>query len=84
MYFIITGTSQHFSRLIINVDQNNIGFFHKGRYINNRIEQQNEKEKKGGRVHLMDALELGASIKCTLTPFLSVVASLLRLIRIET
>ena len=34
MYFIITGTSQHFGRLVINVDQNNIGLFHKGRYIN--------------------------------------------------
>ena len=43
MNFIITGTSQHFSRLIINVDQNNIGLFHKGRYINIPLKQQNEK-----------------------------------------
>ena len=47
MYFIITGTSQHFGRLVINVDQNNIRLFHKGGYINIRIEQQNGKAKLG-------------------------------------
>ena len=47
MYFIITGTSQHFGRLIINVDQNNIGFFHQGRYSNIRKKQQNEKSELG-------------------------------------
>ena len=43
MHFIITGTSQHFGRLVINVNQNNIGLFHQGGYINIRIEQQNDK-----------------------------------------
>ncbi len=47
MYFIITGTSQHFGRMVINVDQNNIGLFHQGRYINIRIRQQNEKSGLG-------------------------------------
>jgi len=47
MNFIIAGTSQHFSRLVINVDQNNIGLFHKGRYINIHIKRQNEKSELG-------------------------------------
>ncbi len=54
MYFLITGTSQHFSRMVINVDQNNIGLFHKSRYINIRKKQQNEKVNLG--LSLRDAL----------------------------
>ena len=47
MYLVITGTSQHFGRLVINEYQNNIRLFHKGGYINIRIEQQNEKNELG-------------------------------------
>ena len=47
MYFIITGTSQHFGRLVINVDQHNIRLFHKGGYINIRMKQQNGKANLG-------------------------------------
>ncbi len=34
MNFIIAGTSQHFSRLVINIDHYSIGLFDKGFHIN--------------------------------------------------
>jgi len=53
MNFIIAGTAQHFGRLVIDVDQNNIGFFHQRRYINILKRRQNTSIRNPAKLPLV-------------------------------